>query len=177
MKLSDDKPTEMVKGLKQSPNKGNLFDNINPRNGDRTVGTSPTVDMTVLANVPHAAHNHDPVVGWVVIVKGAGKGVSLPLGSGMNSLGRAVGQRVKLDFGDKEISRENHAVVTYEPRGRLFYLQHGGGINLTYVGLGDAMLPVLSPTVLDNGQFIQIGSTTLKFVALCDTSFDWQTVI
>lgn len=171
MKVPDDKPTVVVK-------KGNLFDDMDARSSTKMLDVSPTADMTKLVHFgAETQGNDDPVVGWVVVVRGLGRGHSLPLGKGMNGMGRAANQRVKLDFGDTEISRESHAVITYEPRGRLFYLQHGGGINLTYLGLGDAMTPVLMPVVLDNGQFIQLGSTTLKFIALCGADFDWQSFV
>ena len=112
----------------------------------------------------------DPVVGWLVIVKGPGKGQGLRLGYGTNSIGRGQTDRVALDFGDDQVSRSNHAVVTYDPRGRQYYVQHGGGTNLTY--LGDA--PVLAPTVLPPLSEITIGNTILRFVPLCDAEFDWQ---
>ena len=112
----------------------------------------------------------DPVVGWLVIVEGLGKGRAMQLGYGSNSLGRGATDRVKLDFGDDQISRSGHAVVTYDPRGRKFYVQHGGGTNLTY--LGDQ--PVLSPTELPVLSHISIGNTVLRFVPLCGAEFDWQ---
>lgn len=113
----------------------------------------------------------DPVVGWLVVVAGPGQGRALKLGHGMNSIGRAEGQRCRLDFGDTEISRNIHATVTYDPRGRKFYLMHGGGQNLTYIGEN----PVLQPVVLQGGEVISLGKTTLKFVALCGPDFDWST--
>ena len=112
----------------------------------------------------------DPVVGWLVVVAGPGKGQVCKLGYGTNSLGRGENSRARLDFGDEQISRENHAALTYDPRGRKFYLQHGGGVNLTY--LGDA--PVLTPTPLEPMQDFCIGSTTLRFVPFCGPDFDWQ---
>ncbi len=112
----------------------------------------------------------DPVVGWLVIVEGPGKGRALQLGYGSNSLGRGATDRVKLDFGDDQISRNGHAVVTYDPRGRKFYVQHGGGTNLTY--LGDK--PVLTPAELPAQGRIGIGNTVLRFVPFCGTEFDWQ---
>lgn len=121
----------------------------------------------------HAAADRgmdDPVVGWLVVVEGPGKGQAMPLGYGSNSLGRGANERVKLDFGDDQISRNGHAVVTYDPRGRKFYVQHGGGTNLTY--LGDQ--PVLSPTELPALSHISIGHTVLRFVPLCGVEFDWQ---
>ena len=49
-------------------------------------------------------------------------------------------------------------------------MQHGGGVNLTYVN----DKPVLEPTRLDPLQHIMLGGTTLRFVALCGSDFDWQ---
>ena len=112
----------------------------------------------------------DPVVGWLVVVAGPGKGQVCKLGYGTNSLGRGENARARLDYGDEGISRENHAALTYDPRGRKFYLQHGGGVNLTY--LGDT--PVLTPTSLEPMQDICIGDTTLRFVPFCGPDFDWQ---
>ena len=112
----------------------------------------------------------DPVVGWLVVVEGPGKGHAMQLGYGSNPLGRGATDRVKLDFGDDQISRNGHAVVTYDPRGRQFYVQHGGGTNLTY--LGDQ--PVLAPVELPALSHITIGNTILRFVPLCGAEFDWQ---
>jgi hypothetical protein len=111
----------------------------------------------------------DPVVGWLVIIEGPGRGNSLKLGFGMNSIGRALDERVSVDFGDAEISRKSHAMLTYDPRGRKFYLQHGDGTNLTY--LGDN--PVLQPAELKGGEIIGIGNTRFAFVSFCGPNFDW----
>ena len=112
----------------------------------------------------------DPVVGWLAIVDGPGKGRALQLGYGSNAVGRGKTARVQLDFGDDQISRGGHAVVTYDPRGRKYYVQHGGGKNLTY--LNDK--PVLTPTELPAHGQISIGETVLRFVPLCGDAFDWQ---
>ena len=112
----------------------------------------------------------DPVVGWLVVVDGPGKGSSITLGNGQNSLGRGISSRARIDFGDKQISRETHALVTYDPKHNRFYVQQGTGTNLTYLD-GE---PVLIPTVLESGSRITLGETTLRFVALCDESFTWQ---
>ena len=112
----------------------------------------------------------DPIVGWLVVIAGPGKGQVCPLGYGSNSLGRGNSSRVLLDFGDDLISREEHAMITYDSRGRKFYLQHGGGKNLTYLGEE----PVLTPTLLENAMEFSIGRTTLRFVPLCGPGFDWE---
>ena len=112
----------------------------------------------------------DPVVGWLVIVEGPGKGRAMQLGYGSNSIGRGETDRVNLNFGDDQISRSGHATVTYDPRGRKFYVQHGGGTNLTYVN----DQPVLIPIELPTQSHISIGNTILRFVPLCGDAFDWQ---
>jgi len=112
----------------------------------------------------------DPTVGWLVVVDGPGKGNVRSLGYGMNKIGRGADQRVVLDLGDEDISRDSHATVTYDPRGRKYFLQHGGGTNLTY--LDDS--PVLTPIDLKPHAHFTVGSTTLRFVPLCGEGFDWQ---
>ncbi len=126
---------------------------------------------------PHRIHNEteitksdDPPVGWLVVVDGPGRGASLTLGNGVNSIGRDANQRLPLDFGDELISRAGHATITYDPRGKKFYIQHGGGTNLTYVN----DQPVLAPQELTASTHILMGNTTLRFVPLCGEEFDWD---
>lgn len=96
------------------------------------VAPAPTGDMTRLVG-PAESERNDPVVGWLVVVKGPGLRRSLEVGTGANSIGRAGNQKVRLDFGDTHISRERHAVLVYEPRKRCFFLQNGEVRNLTYI--------------------------------------------
>lgn len=133
------------------------------RQGGEQVSSTPTP-----GNRPNPMD--DPVVGWLVIMEGPGKGAFRPLGYGMNSIGRSTESRVCLDFGDEQLSRSNHAVVVYDPRGRKFYVQHGGGINLTYVDNA----PVMVPMELAAGQDMILGNTRLRFMPFCGTAFDWQ---
>jgi hypothetical protein len=134
------------------------------------VATSTTGATGVAgASVDTFSSSGEPVVGWLVIVDGPGKGQSMQLGSGMNGIGRAKEARVSLDFGDEEISRLNHASVVYDPKGNKFYLQHGGGINLTY--LEEA--PVLQPIEIKGRETISIGNTKLVFMPFCGPNFSW----
>ncbi|HZT46345.1 MAG TPA: biotin/lipoyl-containing protein, partial [Hyphomicrobiaceae bacterium] len=64
----------------------------------------------------------DPVAGWLVVVKGPGRGGFRPVYVGMNSIGRDPGQRISLSFGDDSISREEHAYIAYDEEQRQFYL-------------------------------------------------------
>jgi len=115
----------------------------------------------------------DPVVGWLVIIDGPGKGTALELGYGENPLGRGGGMRISLDFGaasDTAITAERHAVVTYYTRERLFRVRHDLGLNPTH--LNDR--PLLQPTELNAGDCIEVGRTRLRFVPLCGPDFEWS---
>ncbi|MEJ6391862.1 FHA domain-containing protein [Gymnodinialimonas sp. 2305UL16-5] len=111
-----------------------------------------------------------PTVGWLVVVAGPGRGTSVSLVSGMNSVGRGADCLARVDFGDDTISSEPHAFVTYDHETRLFHLSHGGKTNI--VRLNDA--PVLSAETLNHGDTIRIGATAMRFVALCGADFDWS---
>lgn len=111
-----------------------------------------------------------PVVGWLVIIDGPGRGRAREIVSGRNAVGRGAGNDISVDFGDSQISRDKHAVISYDPRGRKFYIQHGEGTNLTY--LNDQ--PVLTPCELEALSHITLGDTVLRFVPLCGKDFDWQ---
>ena len=113
---------------------------------------------------------HEYTVGWLVVLDGMGKGASLQLYHGLNTIGRGESQTVQLDFGDEQISRENHCSIAYDERNRQFFVQHGGGRNLTY--LDDQ--PVLSSTPLSSSAKISLGGTVLRFIALCGDDFDWS---
>ncbi|WP_019953425.1 FHA domain-containing protein [Yoonia vestfoldensis] len=109
-------------------------------------------------------------VGWIVVTEGPGRGESFALMAGMNPIGRGEDQAVQLDFGDNAISRSNHAAIVYDPDGKEFLLGHGGKSNI--VRLNDK--PVISNETLKTGDVIRIGETVLRFVALCDKSFNWS---
>jgi len=110
------------------------------------------------------------VVGWLVITEGPGRGLSKALGYGMNSIGRGDEALIRLDYGDEEISRNAHCHIAYDHKNKKFYIQHGGGQNLTYLGSD----PVLSSSELSDKAEISIGKTTMTFIQLCNDSFDWE---
>jgi hypothetical protein len=111
----------------------------------------------------------DPIVGWLVITDGPGRGASLTIGYGNNRIGRAATENISLDFGDEQISRENHATITFDGRHRRFYVLPGQGRNLAYVN----DTPVMSPVELVGGEDLLLGNTKLRFVPFCGKSFDW----
>lgn len=116
----------------------------------------------------------DPISGWLVVISGPGQGNQVKLGYGQNTIGRSQNERVCLDYGDNEISRNNHITITYDPRGKQFYIQPGSGTNLAY--LNDGPTPVLQPSILLPNSHITIGNTTLRFIPFCSTEFNWEEI-
>ena len=114
----------------------------------------------------------DTVTGWLVVTEGPGKGLSRPLGIGINAVGRAPDNRVPLYLGgrsDGEISRRDHLRVIYDPKGNSFSVQHGSSRNLSY--LNDK--PLYETVALKAHDRITVGKTTLLFVPLCGDDFQW----
>jgi len=125
-------------------------------------------DATVITTVgdPSIIDEANYVVGWLVVIEGAGKGQARPIQSGINTIGRAPDQTIPLYFGsnsDGEISRRDHTRIIYDTRSNDFKLIHGASRNLTY--LNDES--VLEITVLKAYDRIGIGKTTLLFLPLC----------
>ncbi len=114
--------------------------------------------------------NTGPVVGFVVVLDGPGKGQFRGIYNGMNSLGRGAEQRIPINFGDETISRDEHAYITYDDEGRSFFVQHGGRANLVRLN----GKPVLQSLAIKSGDTIRIGKTELKFLPLCGPEFDWK---
>jgi hypothetical protein len=113
----------------------------------------------------------DPVVGWLVVRRGLGRGCFRPIFYGQNSIGRGSDQRIVLDFGDPRISRQGHAFLIYDDVAQKFYIRDGGKTNLVR---HNGQL-VMTPTELHDRDELTIGGTTLLFVALCGSAFDWLT--
>lgn len=111
----------------------------------------------------------DPVTGWLVIVDGPGRGNFVRVGHGQNQIGRGASSRIRLDFGDELISRDNNGVITYDPLNRKFYVQQGTGANLLYMNSA----PVLAPAELPDRAMLRVGATQLVFVAFCGEGFTW----
>ncbi len=147
-----------------SPLSGAVMSGVPP---SERVGQPKTQFIRAADNVDADA---DPVAGWLVVVKGPGRGGFRPVFVGMNSVGRDTDQRISLSFGDESISRADHAYIAYDEEQRRFYLQHGGKANLVRL----SGRPVLSPTELNAYDLIRIGKTTLRFVPLCGEYFAWS---
>lgn len=111
----------------------------------------------------------EPVVGWLACIEGDHYGESFSLKSGRNFIGRSDSQDVALS-GDMSVSREKHAIIIYEPKGKTFIAQAGDSRELFY--LNDKV--VLSNEILKNYDVLTIGDEKLIFMALCGPEFCWE---
>jgi hypothetical protein len=113
----------------------------------------------------------EPVVGWVVAIKGNHFGEDFKLKSGRNFIGRSVDQDVALT-GDSSVSRDKHAIILYEPKGNIFLVQPGDAKELFYVN--DKV--VLAATEIAAYDVLSLGETKLLFVPCCSDKFNWDSV-
>lgn len=112
----------------------------------------------------------EPVVGWLVIAKGADMGMDFRLKTGRNFIGRSSSMDIVLK-NDKTVSREKHGIVVYDPKSCTYIVQPGTSKELCY--LNDEV--VLSPQVLKPNDIITVGETDLIFIPLCSKDgFNWN---
>jgi hypothetical protein len=111
----------------------------------------------------------DPVVGWLVCVAGEDRGRDFRIRSEKNFIGRAEAMDVCI-AGDDTISRENHAIISFNPKSRQFKLHPGESRGLVYLN-GEE---VDQPSGIKAGDNIELGQTKLMFVPLCTDTFTWE---
>ena len=111
----------------------------------------------------------EPPTGWLVCVKGAYLGEALPCKTGRNKIGRNPDCNINV-INEPTISREPQAILTYEPKQRVFYLQPGNSDGLVY--LNDALL--FSHEQLHAYDKIQLGNAEFVFLPLCGEKFNWN---
>lgn len=122
------------------------------------------------AQVQRGEFEQDPVVGWLVVVGGAGMGAFRPIFEGNNTVGRARSQRIPLDFGDDAISSEEQAYIRYDSTTRSFlFVPNLAKTNI--VSINDQR--PTGAVELNQMDVITIGRTQLVFVPFCGAEFDW----
>ena len=111
----------------------------------------------------------DPVVGWLACVEGPSRGKSYTVRGGINAIGR--GDRMDITItGDRTISMENHAKISYSDRNNRFNLLPGDGRNIVYLN-GEE---VFAATPLQAYDLIDFGETKLLFIPLCGERLTWK---
>jgi hypothetical protein len=108
----------------------------------------------------------DPVVGWLVCIKGANKGRDYRLHSDLNKLGRAPNMDVCIE-GDDTISREDHCRIAFSPRSKTYNLVPSDARNLIYLNDED----VLSAMKLKAYDRIDLGDSSFIFIPF---EYNWK---
>jgi hypothetical protein len=122
-------------------------------------------------SVKRGKFHQDPVVGWLVVVGGAGLGAFRAIYEGNNTIGRSSGQRIPIDFGDDAISSEEQAFIRYDSADRSFlFVPNLAKTNVVSVNdkRPTAAVPLAAMDV------ITMGRTQLVFVPFCGADFDWS---
>lgn len=111
----------------------------------------------------------DPVVGWLVCTEGADKGRDYRIRSENNFLGRGENMHIVIQ-GDSTISRERHAVLSYDPKTNSFTLLPGSGRGIVHLN-GE---PLYQHRELSPYDEIELGNTKLMFVPFCGPKWQWK---
>lgn len=111
----------------------------------------------------------DPAVGFLICIEGPHRGTDFRLVSGRNFIGRAAAMDVSLPD-DDTVSRESHALVTYDAKHNAFSLSPGQGRGITYCN--DEQVEMVHP--LKAYDIIEVGKSRLLFLPLCSQQFQWS---
>ena len=109
------------------------------------------------------------MVGFLVCVAGPHKGADYKLISGRNFIGRAAAMDIALPD-DDTVSRESHALITYDAKHNAFSLSPGQGRGVTYCN--DELVEMVRP--LHAYDLIEVGKSQLIFLPLCGERFQWS---
>ncbi len=112
-----------------------------------------------------------PVVGWLVCIKGKNLGKDFRLTAERNNIGRDMDMDIVLD--DNSVSREKHAIVSYDHVNNIFTALSGMSGSNYYLN-GN---PVYMPTPMSAYDILSVGKTDLLFIPFCSEKFTWDTLM
>jgi hypothetical protein len=147
-------------------------------------GASPAAPPAPAASAPAAAAHpnatvrvgasaktglkHEPVVGWLVCLKGPDRGRDYRLRPEKNFIGRAPNMDIAIE-GDNMISRERHAIVIFDPKKKSFWALPGDASGLVYLN-GEM---VNAPTAMKADDVLELGQTKLVLIPFCGERYGW----
>lgn len=140
-----------------------------PPKGYSPSGKSVDADIKTQGVMQHKL-GLDPVVGWLVCIDGKEKGTDYKLRGQINTIGRSEKMDVCIK-GDKTISSENHARLSYSEKTNRFKIIPAESRNIIYLN-GEE---VFTAETLNPYDVIDLGETKVLFVPLCCDKFTWQT--
>jgi hypothetical protein len=171
-------PTEALRNRPEaSPSDRTAASNSDPEDGvspgirgpEASARAGSNEDEGVTIGVAGQSRGFDPVVGWLVCVDGPDRGRDFRIRAERNFIGRSRDMDVALTE-DRSVSRDRHAILSFDPRTNVFVLTPGEGRGLVYHN-GTS---VLTPVELKAHDTIELGESTLRFVPLCGDDFLWS---
>ena len=144
-----------------------------PQEEEEKTTLKDTVASAVSSRIPDDITpeelNSNPVIGWLVGIKGAHKGRSYEVKQGRNFIGRSTAMDICLS-GNSKISRDRHAIITYDPRSKKCFLQPDETRDLIYIN--DELL--FGPMPMKHNDVIVLADEEFVFLPLqCDKA-DWM---
>ncbi len=130
-------------------------------------GTGSSEPGVTVAQIKRTLGIH-PVVGWLVCVEGPDKGRDYRIRSERNFIGRDPGMDICIS-GDEGISRERHAIISFNPRKCSYLLMPGESHGIIYHNDDD----VIGPVELNPYDSIEMAQTKLLFIPFCGPQFMW----
>ena len=109
---------------------------------------------------------YDPVVGWLVCIKGHEMGRDHRLHTGRNFIGRGLKSDIALTD-DEQISRDDHCSIVFEPRKCVYAIVSGNG----EVMVGGQSLK--GSIILTGDEIIEIGVSRFVFIPFCKEGRVW----
>ena len=111
-----------------------------------------------------------PVCAVLLIIKGPGLGMAIPISYGRTSVGRDRTARAQLDLGDRTLS-SLHFIIAFDETDGSFDLREADAAT-NHTLLNGAR--VRSTTILQAGDVITAGGTQLRFVPCCGPDWNWS---
>ena len=138
----------------------------------KTVAAAPPVSEDAgktVAFISEAGQaGFDPVVGYLIVVEGSMRGTDFRLHTGRNFIGRSTEMDItRAD--DPAVSREGHAVISYDNRSNHFRISPGTSRGLAYLNGQE----VDNSVELAAYDLSEVGHTTLVFLPLYSEQFMW----
>ena len=158
------------------PEEDNMIKPVIP--GPGVVRPQPHIAPQVINNsndemrtVMQFGRERQPVVGWLICVKGECQGRSFEICSGKNTLGRNPDNDIVID--DSTVSREQ-AIIKFEPRKQNFSLKPKDSNQCMYTNDEE----IEDRIQLTPYMHIEIGEKTeFIFVPFCGENFNWKEYI
>jgi hypothetical protein len=110
----------------------------------------------------------DPPVAFAIVIAGPDKGASFTLQAGRSFIGRSAGSDIELT-NDEAVSREGHALISYDARKNSFLVASGQGRQITYLN-GEELV---DPKPIKAYDVVEVGRSKISFLPFCGEEFSW----